>query len=122
MSSPKTLHFLAMSGAGANVEHAPCFPGLDELKEWLFAYAAEAYRSEFNADFESAYDVVEGDKDDRWRATAEWAVHRGREEWFIAERSFASVDANGSALSPQAIVTTLDERYLEDLRAPTPAI
>lgn len=119
MSQHET-HFIGMTGAGAEVEHAPFFASQDDLKAWLYAYAKTFYERQYGGNFESAYEV--NSEADRWPAAVEWAVDTGRGEWFIGRKGVATVGPNGEPLSPSVEdFQSLDQDYLDTLNPESPA-
>lgn len=119
MSEQKT-YFIGMTGAGAEVAHAPFFADMDTLKDWLYAYAKFHHERENGGTFESAYEVET--EADRWPAAAEWAFFTGRGEWFIGHKAMASIGPNGEPLSPDVEdFIGLDQEYLDTLSPETPA-
>lgn len=125
------IHFIGMTGAGAEVEHAPLFTSFQALQDWLHAYAASNYAREFGsmasvrssaaALFDDGYEV-EG-PEDRWRAAVQWAVEAGRGEWYIGSKSPAYLGPKGEPMSPEMTgFVALDEEYLETLRTPAPTL
>lgn len=112
-------YFIGMTGAGAEVEHAPFFAGMDDLKSWLYAYAKVCHEGRYGGNFESAFEV--NSEADRWPAAVEWAVDTGKGEWFIGRKGVATVGPNGEPFSPNVEdFQSLDQEYLDTLCPDTP--